>query len=140
RAWVQGQAANLGLEFIPTFDEVLRRAAVYATDSSSTLFEFAATGRPVIVLNGSKYRRAHSHGLRFWDAASVGVNVNDPSELRQAVSRAFVDAPDVRAGREAALRLAYAPLDGRATERAVTAVLEVLGVQVPARETATAAA
>src|SRR5690606_10641334 len=37
RRWVEPQAASLGLEFIPTFDEVLARAAVYATDCSSTL-------------------------------------------------------------------------------------------------------
>lgn len=130
RRWVEPQAAGLGLEFIPTFDEVLARAAVYATDCSSTLFEFAAIGRPVVVLNAPSYRRGHSHGLRFWEAASVGVQVNDPSELRDVVHRAFQDPPEVRAGREAGLRLAYAPLDGRATERAAAAIVALLQGQV----------
>ena len=42
-----------GIEFTADFDEVLRRADVYACDNSSTLYEFASTGRPVVVLNAA---------------------------------------------------------------------------------------
>lgn len=126
QAWASARAAELGIEFIPTFDEVLERATVYATDCSSTLYEFAATGRPVVVLNGPNYRREHHHGLRFWEASTVGVNVNGPSELPAAVEEAIEDAPARVAARAAALKLAYAPLDGRATQRAATAILSLL--------------
>src|SRR5690606_32784737 len=71
RAWVEERAKQRGIEFIPTFDEVLARATVYATDCSSTLFEFAAIGRPAVVINAPSYRRGHHHGLRFWEAATV---------------------------------------------------------------------
>lgn len=121
---VQAVAQHVGLEFIRTFDEVLERASVYAIDSSSTLFEFAATGRPVVALNAPTYRREHHHGLRFWEAASVAVNVGHPDQLVAAVIEAIEDAPEQREARAAALRLAYAPLDGLATQRAVTALLE----------------
>ena len=42
-----------GIEYTADFDEVLRRADVYACDNSSTLYEFASTGRPVVVLIGT---------------------------------------------------------------------------------------
>ena len=58
-----------GIEYVPNFFEVLRRADVYACDNSTTLFEFASTGRPVVVLNAPWYRQEANHGLRFWDAA-----------------------------------------------------------------------
>ena len=126
---VRPRLATAGIPFLTTFDQVLEQASVYITDSSSTLFEFAATGRPVVVLNAPAYRREHHHGLRFWEAASVGVNVDHPSELQAAVLEALEDAPERQAARAAALAIAYAPLDGRATERAVTALLETLEEQ-----------
>ena len=48
-----------GIEYVPDFDDVLRRADVYACDNSSTLYEFASTGRPVVVLNAPWYRWKH---------------------------------------------------------------------------------
>ena len=73
---------RLGVEFVPDWHEVARRADLYVCDNSSTLYEFAATGRPVVVLNAPWYRREVRHGLRFWSAASVGVLANDPDALR----------------------------------------------------------
>ena len=68
-----------GIEYVPDFFEVCRRADVYACDNSSTLFEFASTGRPVVVLNAPWYRRDAYHGLRFWEAAmSASMSGNLP--------------------------------------------------------------
>lgn len=61
-----------GARWVDTFDEVCRVADVYAVDNSSTLFEFASTGRRVVVLDCPAYRRSVHHGLRYWDAATVG--------------------------------------------------------------------
>lgn len=124
-SWMRRTAEGLGLEFIASFEEVCERATIYATDSSSTLFEFAALDRPVIVLNSPVYRRHHSHGLRFWEAAEVGVNVDSPPELPAAVHVAAADSPERQEARRAALTLAYHPLDGCAAQRAAQALLEV---------------
>lgn len=102
------------IEIVPSFDDVLRRASVYACDNSSSMFEFAATGRPVVVLNAPVFRRTVEHGLRFWEAASVGIQVDRPSTLAEAVNLAVADPPEVRAAREAAVRTVYQPLRGGA--------------------------
>jgi hypothetical protein len=91
-----------GIEFVRDFDEVCRRADLYAVDNSSTLFEFAATGRPVVVLNGQDYRRNVHHGGRFWDWATVGLQVDDPARLGDTIEEALAD-PVGRVERERVL-------------------------------------
>ena len=107
--------ARLGIEVVADFDEVCRRADLYVCDNSSTLFEFAATGRPVVVLNAPWYRRGVDHGLRFWSAADVGIQVERGEDLIPAVERALADPPQLRAARRRALRLVYPP--ARRSER-----------------------
>lgn len=114
-------AAN-GIEPVRDFRDVCRRADVLIFDNTSAGFAFAATGRPVAVLNPPYYRPDVEHGLRFWGASSVGVNVWDPSELPAAVDRALEDAEPERAAREAALAMVYAHRSGAAARAA--AVLE----------------
>jgi UDP-N-acetylglucosamine:LPS N-acetylglucosamine transferase len=67
--------AELSVRFVPDFNDVVAQADVYITDNSSTLFEAAACGIPVVVLNGAKYRPTVRHGLRFWHYADIGVQV-----------------------------------------------------------------
>lgn len=110
--------AKHGIEHVASFDDVCRRADVYVADNTSSLFEFASTGRPVVVLNAPWYRRDVSHGLRFWDAASVGPNVSDPAELPDAIEAAL--ASDARA-RDDALAHVYAYRSG-AARRAADAI------------------
>lgn len=112
-----------GIEVVPTFDEVCRRADVYIMDNSSTLFEFASTGRPVVVLDAPTYRKNVNHGLRFWDAADVGVRIPATGDLIAAVETALEDAPEVAARREAALDIVYAFRTG-AAQRAADAILD----------------
>lgn len=112
---------KLGVEFLPRFDEVLQRADLYVVDNSSTLYEFAATGRPVVSLNAPWYRRDVHHGLRFWEHADVGVQVDEPEHLNVAIDHALEDPPEQRALREAAVRDVF-PLLGRASSAAADAV------------------
>jgi len=113
----------MGIEVEPSFEGVCRRADVYLNDCSSTLFEFASTGRPVVVLNSPQYRRNVSHGLRFWEAATVGVQVTPRDCLADAVARALADPPEQQEAREAALDLVYAYRSGGG-ERAAAALVD----------------
>ena len=118
-----------GIEYTDSFDEVLRRADVYACDNSSTLYEFASTGRPVVVLNAPWYRFEADHGLRFWEAALVGIAVFEGAELSYAVGAA--DAPAYATWRENVLDLVYAYRTG-AAQRAADAIAAWAGVEVAA--------
>lgn len=111
-----------GIEFVPDFADVCRRADLYVCDNSSTLYEFASTGRPVVVLNGRQYRKHIQHGLRFWDAADVGIQVDEPAGLVPSVERALRDEEPKQTAREAALDVVYAYRTGGA-ERAAAAVV-----------------
>lgn len=110
-----------GIEVVRDFREVCRRADVYACDNSSSLFEFASTGRPVVVLNPRIYRRTVNHGLRFWDAADVGVQCDDAAMLPAAVDLAVEDPADVATARDRALELVYKYRSG-AAKRAAAAL------------------
>jgi hypothetical protein len=122
RSWAK---AN-GLTWIEDFSEVLAGANLYCVDNSSTMFEFAATNRPVVVINSAHYRRSVDHGLRFWREASVGVNCNRPAHLRTSILQALTDSASQRQKRAASIERVYGGTLGHATERAVAAILEII--------------
>jgi hypothetical protein len=118
---------RIGVEFVPSFDEVCRRASVFVADNTSCLFEFASTGRPVVVLNQPAYRRDVELGLRFWAASGIGRNVDKPGELVEAVQWSLsMPRPSTV---DAALRLAYSSLTG-AAERGAAILAEWLQTSV----------
>lgn len=110
-----------GVSYVPRFDDVCRVADVLVADNTSVLYEFAATGRPVVVMDPPWYRTDVRHGLRFWDAAQVGVHVSVPEGVPDAITRALELWPEDVAAREAALDQVYAFRSGGA-ERAVAAI------------------
>lgn len=114
---------SIGIEPVPDFDEVCERADVYVCDNSSTIFAFAATGRPVVLMNPPWYDRKIHHGLRFWDAADVGVHCDEPRRLGEAIDEALKDKPTQRKRREAALDKVYAYRSG-ASQRAADILLD----------------
>jgi len=103
-----------GIEPVRDFEEVCRRADIYVADATSTIYEFAATGRPVVVLDPQFYRRDIDHGLRFWDAADVGLRVDEPYLITRTVKKALEDAPEQVEAREKALSMVYAFRTGAA--------------------------
>ena len=122
---VEPEAERIGVPFIRSFDEVLDRAGVYVNDCSSTLWEFAAFGGRVVVLNSPDFRRDVHHGLRFWDCADVGPQVDRPSGLVAAILRAQADPEEDRLRRRAIAADLY-PFDDPA-DRAARAILNLAG-------------
>jgi hypothetical protein len=110
---------SLGIEVVPDFYEVCRRADIYVGDNSSTIYEFAATGRNVVLLDSPEYDDNIEHGLRFWSAAMVGPHVRPDGDLPAAIAQA-------REGwdwnREGALYKVYSHLHGASA--AAAAALE----------------
>lgn len=116
-----------GIEAVRDFDEVMDRADLYAIDNSSTLYEFAATGRPVIALNCPRYRKHVSHGLRFWSHIP-GAQVDDPADLVPTIERALEDPAEYRRLRDDAVQAVYPRHDGGATARSAALVLDQLAI------------
>lgn len=118
--------ARAGIPYVAEFEDVCRMADVYVCDNSSTIFEFAATGRPVVLLNARYWKRPYGPGLRFWDAAHVGINVDRPQDLIAAVEQALIDTPDQQQDREEALQIVYGLRSGGAAlaARAVSGWVE----------------
>ena len=124
REWYQRQH----IPFVADFDDVCRQADVYVCDNSTTIFEFASTGRPVVLMNARHWSRKAGPGLRFWDAAHVGINVDVPDLLPEAIERALEDSPDKQRAREHALDFVYQPRHGGA-ERAASVVMDWLATR-----------
>lgn len=121
RRWNQ-----LGVAAVQELATVLDQADVLVADNTSALFEFASLGKPVVVLNAPWYRRDAHHGLRFWQHADVGVQVDGPELLVEAVCAALADPPVLAANRARVVEAVYPVRDGKAAQRAAQAVLELL--------------
>jgi hypothetical protein len=65
------------------------------------------------------------HGLRFWDAAHVGINVDKPERLVEGIRIALADDVPQQLAREDALQLVYQPRTNGAAY-AVTAISDWL--------------
>lgn len=113
---------KLGIEYVPDFAEVCRRADVLAFDNTSAGFEFAANGGSVVVMDAPWYRPDAAHGIRFYDAAHVGIRVAHPADLVPAIARALEHRPEDIADREDALETVYAYRYG-AAQRAADAIM-----------------
>lgn len=136
RSSCQAVYRRAGIPYIDSFDEVLATASVYCVDNSSTLYEMAATGRPVVALNCPRYRRSVNHGLRFWDHIP-GLQCDDPAELPAIVAHALADPPEVRAMRDSAIAHVYPANDGASADRAARVLAGIVGRLEPAAEPAT---
>lgn len=117
---------GMGIEVVRDFDEVCRRADLLVADNSSVVYEFAATGRPVVLLDPPWYDRDVGHGLRFWSASHVGLHVGDPRTLTDTVTEALGASGRQWRDREDALDMVYAHRD-HAAERAAVALLDWAG-------------
>jgi len=115
---LQGWYQSLDIPFVKSFDEVLQTADCYIVDNSSTLFEAAAVNIPVVVLNSPEYRKNVSHGLRFWDVANIGPQVDAPRDLHNKILESLNPTEDQQKETERCLDVVYSVRDGSSSQLA----------------------
>jgi hypothetical protein len=126
RAWLRLEKwyREVGIEPVQSFSEVLQRASVFVADNTSALYEFASTGRPVVVLNSKHYRREVEQGLRFWRDVP-GMQLDYPSQLSDAIHTVLEAPEEYFYPFRSVIEKVYAYTDGKAAERAAKAILEL---------------
>lgn len=129
RMWsrVERTLRIMGITTIENLDEVFKRADVLVADNTSAAVEFASLGRPIVWCNSPEYRRDVHHGGRFWDWTEDQPVVDEPEDLGDRILEACEDRPEWRTGRQRMVDSAYCATDGKATQRAVQAILDVAG-------------
>lgn len=115
---------SIGATAIEHQDEALASASVLIADNTSCLYQAAALGIPVVVLNAPWYRRDVQHGLRFWEHASVGLQVNEPGDLFDAIAATLAVDP-LREHREAISAELYPQTDGGASAAAAAVIRKI---------------
>ena len=116
---------SINVEPVADLGEVFARADLLCGDNTSALPEFASLGKPVLWMNAPWYRRGVNHGGRFWEWPQGQVSVDEPAELLDAIPLALRDTKGAREARRRMVASIYGACDGKATERAVTAILVV---------------
>ena len=123
KVWKKAQRfyEGLGIEPVQSFDEVCRRANLYLCDHSSTLYEWAALDRELILLRREGHQVPQLSGLakRF---SGIGPELKLGGSLLAALEAAA--DPQYRAYRQEATDVLY-PYRGEATARAVALLREV---------------
>jgi hypothetical protein len=118
--WQSPEIRDLGVEFVESSDGVLDRAAVLIADNTSLQAEFLSLGRPVVWLNHPSYRRDVWQGGRFWQWPTLGgLQVDSGAEL---LAVDLTQLPPVTGH-------PYAYADGRASQRAADAIMEILSTE-----------
>ena len=87
---VQKLYKDLRIPYVHDFNDVIEQADLYIIDNSSSAYEFAAAGRPVIHLNAPWYRKDVNHGIRFWDYLP-GPTADKPIEVLPLVRKMLKD-------------------------------------------------
>jgi Putative glycosyl/glycerophosphate transferases involved in teichoic acid biosynthesis TagF/TagB/EpsJ/RodC len=116
---------GFGVEYVPDFNEVIKRAALLVHDISSVLYEFITTGKPVILLNAPWFRKEKHYGIRFWEYTDIGPMIDDRGQLGDAISLTLADPSPYEAARQRAKADLY-PHFGYSAWRAVNSILEFL--------------
>jgi hypothetical protein len=114
---------SLGVEIVWDFSEVMERADLYVNDCSSTMYEFLVTGKPVVMMNAPWFRRDVNFGIRFWDYADIGPQVERAEDLPQVIAEQLAGGSEAfREAREKTVRELY-PFLGQSAARAAGALV-----------------
>lgn len=111
-----------GIEVERDFRNIMRIADLYVVDTSSTLYEFCVTGKPVVLMNAPWYRRDVNWGIRFWDYTNIGRQVNEPEQLLSTIRWTIENSDHYALQRYAMVQDLY-PFLGHSTHRAAAAIL-----------------
>jgi len=118
-----------GIEWVSDFREILHRADVYVNDLSSTMYEFLLTGKPVVILNAPWFRREVHWGIRFWDYSDVGLMVEGPEQLFEAIDRTLKNYRMICVQERRRAVADLYPYAGRAAQRAARVLIAYLEKQ-----------
>ena len=120
RAWPQLEKfwTRVGAEPVREFTEICERADLYICDNSSTLFEAAAIGIPVILLNAPTYRKDIEIGLRFWEHADIGPQIDNPEHLADTIDDTLLEMDRYERARSRMVSAVYSVVDGSARRAA----------------------
>jgi hypothetical protein len=115
---------ELGIEFVPAFEDVCSRANLYLCDHGSTLYEWSALDREVVLLRrpGHQAQIPQASGLLWENHSGIGPELNLGGSLRAALEAAA--EPSYREARQEASAALY-PYIGTATQRAVDLLHEI---------------
>lgn len=112
---------KLGIEYVPEFSEVVKRASYYLCDHSSTIYEWAALDRPGLLLDRRDGQSlVFSTGLRYEHHGHVAASAG-PKNLREEVKAMILQPRMFQAARLDATKDLY-PYLGQSVPR----VLELL--------------
>lgn len=125
--WLKAHWNEMGIEYVPSAVDLLKRADVLVLDNSSLGFEWAALDRPTVWLRDAAWRPDDQtgHGLRF------GEPLPGPDLWATAPLSELVDAVNASIQRFVFSRAevrdrVYGRVDGRASERAADAVMRLI--------------
>ena len=124
--WLQLQTECSNLKVTDDFNHILVKADLYIMDQSSTIFEFAALDKPVILMNSPHFRKNVHHGMRFWELADIGVNVEYKEDMEAAVKRAILGEmqDSYSAKRKAYTQIVYSVPIGEAAQACAQAIID----------------
>ena len=114
---------KMGIEVVTSFEEILARADCYVNDSSSTLYEFACTGRPVVFLNAPWFRKDKYWGIRWWDYTDIGPQCDEPGNLVDCIKQALGDKTHFIAAKRKMVTELY-PFLGTSSTIAAKAIMD----------------
>jgi hypothetical protein len=116
-----------GIPYVESFDDVIEWADVYAVDNSSTLFEAAAVGLDVVVMDSPHYT-AEETGFRFWKYADIGPRISPGDELGDAAIRSHAERISYADLRHQMVAEIFGTIEG-STTKAVAAIRTVINGQ-----------
>ena len=120
---------QMGIEVVRNFEDVLARADVYVNDSSSTLYEFSCTDRPVVIMNAPWFRRNVDFGIRWWDYTDIGPQCDNPEDLVGKIKESLADKTKYATCRRKAVKELYPNLGTSAMVGAKAIMKFVLDIQ-----------